>query len=312
MSRLGSRSAALVAVALLVSACGEHAPTSLVPGAPQQAASVSGAGGEGAPPDAAGARGGSTASTGVGGDSGSAGSSLGAGGNGTPLASGGSPTSGGVDASGGSLTRAGAPPSGGSAGLDVAGTGGDASPGAGGAPEPGFMTVFNDTASCATCHGASGQGVATYGPDIRHPSRDLYLYMVRTGEPQQLVLYRKPMDAFDTTLVSDTDLEAIYDWLGGMPRPTTGAELFADYCSYCHGSDGRGGDKTIAYASAYHSAPYRRSGQEFLDYVRAGHVKDDQGVVVPVSDRHAYMPPFSPQELTDQEIQLIEAWLPKQ
>jgi mono/diheme cytochrome c family protein len=174
------------------------------------------------------------------------------------------------------------------------------------------MVVFNETASCATCHGDSGEGVATYGPDIRHPTRDLYLYMVRNGEAHQLALYRKPMDAFDAGTVSDADLEAIYAWLSAMPQPTTGAELFADYCSFCHGADGRGGDKTVAYASAYHSAPYRRVGQEFLAYVRAGHVVDDKGVTVPVTDRHAYMPGFPPEMLTDQEIQLIEAWLPRQ
>jgi mono/diheme cytochrome c family protein len=220
----------------------------------------------------------------------------------------GATSSGGTSASGGTASGGG-----GSAGLDLSsGSGGDGATGAAGAPEPGFMLVFTETASCATCHGDTGEGVATYGPDIRHPSRDLYLYMVRNGEAHQLALFRKPMDPVDTTLASDADLDAIFDWLSAMPKPTTGAELFADYCGYCHGADGRGGDKTIAYASAYHSAPYRRSGQDFLDYVRAGHVVDDQGAPVAVADRHAYMPPFPAEMLTDQEIQLIEAWVPKQ
>jgi mono/diheme cytochrome c family protein len=174
------------------------------------------------------------------------------------------------------------------------------------------MALFNDPdVGCATCHGASGEGRATYGPEIQHPTRDLFDYMVRTGEANQLTTYRNPMEGFDTTVLSDADRDAIFAWLSAMPQPTTGAELYADYCGYCHGPDGRGGMVGVAYASAYHSAPYRRSGAEFLSYVRAGHLMDDMGAPIEVSDRHEYMPPFPPELLTDQEIQLIEAWLPK-
>jgi mono/diheme cytochrome c family protein len=180
------------------------------------------------------------------------------------------------------------------------------------ASEPSWVTAYKtDPVACATCHGSMGEGRATYGPEIRHPTRDLFVYMVRTGEANQLSSYRNPMLGFTTAELSDADMDAIFDWLSAMPKPVTGAELYADYCGYCHGADGKGGVKTVAYASAYHSAPFRRAGAEFLAYVRAGHLVNDMGDPVPVSDRHAYMPAFPAEMLTDAEIQLIEAWLPK-
>ena len=50
---------------------------------------------------------------------------------------------------------------------------------------------------------------------------------------------------------------------------------------------------------------------EFRNYVRAGHLVDDQGAPVPVSERHAYMPAFAPELLSDAEIAQIEGWLPQ-
>ncbi len=184
--------------------------------------------------------------------------------------------------------------------------------GAGGDDGPTWMAAFTMApAGCAVCHGSTGAGVAGLGPDIQHPTRELFDYLLRNGEPVRLANYAAPMPAFDDTLISDTDKEAIFDWLGAMPQPTTGATLFADYCSYCHGADGRGGAATVAYASAYHSAPFRRKGVDFRNYVRAGHLVDDKGVPVPVSERHAYMPAFSPALLSDAEIAQIESWLPE-
>jgi mono/diheme cytochrome c family protein len=174
------------------------------------------------------------------------------------------------------------------------------------------MTAFKtDPVACATCHGSFGEGAPTYGPEIQHPTRDLFVFMVRNGEAMQLTAYRNPMLGFDSATLSDADVDAMFDWLSGMPKPTTGAELYADYCGYCHGADGKGGGQGVSYASAYHSAPFRRTEAEFIAYTRAGHLVNDAGDAVPVSDRHAYMPAFPPEMLTDAEIQLIFAWLPK-
>jgi mono/diheme cytochrome c family protein len=178
--------------------------------------------------------------------------------------------------------------------------------------EPGWVTAFNrPLVGCAVCHGDVGQGVPGSGPEIQHPVRELFVYLVRQGETKPLSLYRAPMPPLVPDSLSDADLDALYAWLGAMPKPTTGAALFADHCSYCHGADGRGGKVTEAYASAYHSAPFRRKGAELRDYVRAGHVVDDKGADVPVSDRHGYMPPFPPELLSDAELRLIEGWLPQ-
>jgi len=199
----------------------------------------------------------------------------------------------------------------GSAGaFGSAGTNGASGADAGGGAS--WMTAFTTPpAGCAVCHGSTGAGVPGLGPEIQHPTRELFDYLVRNGEPNRLAKYAGPMPAFDAAILSDTDSKAIFAWLGEMPQPTTGATLFADYCSYCHGVDGRGGAATVAYASAYHSAPFRRKGVEFRSYVRAGHLVDDKGVPVPVSERHAYMPAFSPEQLSDAEIAQIEAWLPQ-
>jgi mono/diheme cytochrome c family protein len=203
--------------------------------------------------------------------------------------------------------------SGGGGSTGAAGSAGtNGASGGGGASGSSWMTAFTTPpAGCAVCHGSMGAGVPGLGPDIQHPTRELFDYLVRNGEPNRLAQYAAPMPALGDTLVSDADLNAIFAWLGAMPQPTTGGALFADYCSYCHGADGRGGVATVAYASAYHSAPFRRKGVEFRDYVRAGHLVDDQGVPVPVSERHAYMPAFGPELLSDAEIAQIEGWLPQ-
>lgn len=195
-----------------------------------------------------------------------------------------------------------------SAPIGGASNGGSVS-GAGGAS---WMDVFMAApGGCAACHGNTGAGLPRLGPDIQHPTRALFDFLVRNGEAHQVNAYAAPMPAFADTLVSSADLDSIFAWLQAMPQPTTGGALFADYCSYCHGSDGRGGVVGVAYASAYHSAPFRRKGVEFRDYVRKGHVVDDKGASVPVSERHAYMPAFGAELLSDAELTLIENWLPQ-
>jgi mono/diheme cytochrome c family protein len=264
----------------------------------------------GAPPDAPEASAGSPAARAAEGGAPSTGdvTSPGAGStssSGTP----GAAASGGRPSTGGAATSCVTSTGGAAGGASTTTGGADAAAGAAGEP---WLAIFNLPAGgCAQCHGPSGDGIAMKGPEIVHPSRDLFLYLVRHGEPQQLARYEKPMAPFTPALIADPDLDALFAWLSARPQPTTGAELFADYCSYCHGPDGRGGDKTIAYASAYHSAPFRRQGAEFRDYVRKGHLVDDMGMAVPVSARHEYMPAFAPEQLSDAEIKLIEAWLPK-
>jgi mono/diheme cytochrome c family protein len=264
---------------------------------------VAGAGGvSGGVGGAAGGIGGATAGTGgpSGGNAGTLGGAAGAGGS-----VGGSAGSGGAAGSsagvGGSLGGAGAA---GSAGAMTAGS-------AGFTPAIDRTTAWNDPDyGCGNCHGEEGEGIVDRGPEIRHPNRELFDFMVREGDAMPLAAYRDPMDPVTTAMISDTILNDIYTWLNGFPKPTTGAELFADYCSYCHGPEGRGGN-VQGYAKESHSAPFEKQGAEFLAAVRSGHIVSGGGGSVDVSNRTEWMPPFPATVLTDAEIGLIEAWLPK-
>jgi mono/diheme cytochrome c family protein len=213
---------------------------------------------------------------------------------------------------------------GGSAGIDCslggsAGAGGATGGGAGAASggSAGFTpaidrtTAWNDpNYGCGNCHGEEGEGIVDRGPDIKHPNRELFDFLVREGDAMPLPAYRDPMTPVTTAMISDAILDDIYNWLSAFPKPTTGAELYADYCGYCHGADGRGGTNQ-GYAPADHSAPYSETSADFLEHVRAGHIRSGTGATVVVSQRTAWMPPVPANVLTDAEIALIEAWLPK-
>jgi mono/diheme cytochrome c family protein len=253
--------------------------------------------------------GGATAGTGgtVGGSAGTGGALGGSAGIGGALG-GSAGTGGSAGIGGGAGGASGASGAGGaSGGASGAANGG----GAGFTPAVDRISAWNDPDyGCGNCHGEEGEGVVNRGPEIKHPNRELFDFMVRNGDDMPLVAYRDPMRPVTTAMISDAILNDIYTWLNAFPKPTTGAELFADYCSYCHGPDGRGGT-VQGYASTTHSAPYDDTGAEFLEHVRAGHVRSGAGADIDVSERNEWMPPFPATVLTDAEVALIEAWLPK-
>lgn len=179
-------------------------------------------------------------------------------------------------------------------------------------------------ALCAPCHGDAGEGVSVgpdIGPEIVHAHPEVAAYMVRNGDDNstfngmgELVGHPGEMPAFAPDIVTDEILDEIVTWLADMPQPATGQELFADYCSFCHGMTG---GTNIDYVTAYHNLPFLQSGvtdtlPEFITYVRAGHVVDAMGIPVPPSERREWMPPFGPDVLTDEELTLIEAWARQQ
>lgn len=205
------------------------------------------------------------------------------------------------------------------------GGGGD-DPGGGGSAGVGAMQTSAGTGAkatpfeekCMSCHGADGSGVAGKGPEIWHPNPEVARYLVRSGDDNttlngkgEIVGPKEKMTATPSTELSNMELNDILAWLSAKPKPTTGAELFADHCAYCHGASGKGGD--TEYVSPYHSAPFSQSGNvptsaAFLQYVRKGHVVDDEGKTIQPSQRREFMPPFPPEMLTDAELQLIETW----
>jgi len=245
--------------------------------------------------------GGATAGTG-GALGGSAGAGVGGGGAGAGGSLGGAGS-----ANGGAFGGGGA--SGGSAGMATGGLAGMATGGsAGSQPATDRTTAWNDPDyGCGNCHGDNGEGIADRGPEILHPNRELFDFMVKNGDDTPIVPYKDPMPAVDPALISAAILNDIYTWLGTFPKPTTGADLYADYCGYCHGPEGRGGT-TNAYVMVAHSAPYTMSSAQFLAAVRAGHTNNG---AIPVSERTEWMHTIPANVLTDAEIALIEAWLPK-
>jgi len=218
----------------------------------------------------------------------------------------GSAGTGGVLAGGGGTFGGSAGAGGAAAGAAGNGSGGSA----GFTPAIDRTTAWNDPDyGCVNCHGDEGEGLMDRGPEIKHPNRELFDFMVRQGDAMPLPAYRDAMPPVTTAMISDPILDEIYTWLNSFPKPTTGAELYADYCSYCHGADGRGG-LTQGYVNASHSAPYDETGAGFLQHVRDGHLREGASPV-DASDRNTWMPPFPASVLTDQEVALIEAWLPK-
>jgi len=192
-------------------------------------------------------------------------------------------------------------PSGGSAGS--AGSGGASGGGSGGGGsglESREAMLYR--LSCLSCHGQLGAGITTpmnLGPEIQHPIRDYTRWVVRNGLPS--VGYMEPMEPWYPVdqpdkemelILSDADMELIFDFLDKPPKPTTGQGLYNDYCANCHGADGLGGVTTRPVVSA------EAIGQ-FAAVVRSGTHLGMQG------SRTEYMPAFDQTILTDAEVQLM-------
>jgi mono/diheme cytochrome c family protein len=147
-------------------------------------------------------------------------------------------------------------------------------------------------AACAPCHGALGQGTAL-AYELQHPVRPFSEWVVRHGRPG--TGFATPMAAYSTALFSDQQLGQIWDYLAAFPQPTTGKDLYLDYCGNCHGADARGGsvDKEIV----------RRSIGDVTDKVRGGAGGTGYGV------RGKYMPAWTAAQLSDAELALIVQYL---
>lgn len=144
-------------------------------------------------------------------------------------------------------------------------------------------------AVCATCHGSTGEG-SDKGYELRHPVRGYSTFVVRNGRPG-VEFPMSEMSAYDTSLLSVSQLEEIWDFLSDMPQPTTGEGLFLDYCANCHGADALGGvvdqdlDEEIFI--------------DILEQVREGDGDNDYGA------RLMYMPSWTDAELSDAQVGLI-------
>jgi mono/diheme cytochrome c family protein len=143
-------------------------------------------------------------------------------------------------------------------------------------------------AACAPCHGQEGEGTAL-AYEVRHPVRPFAGWVVRNGRPGPG--FPLPMAAYTPGLVSDEQLAEIWDYLGALPQPTTGKELYQDYCANCHGVDARGGSVGKGISD--------KGGADLLEKVREGAGGANYAA------RTRYMPKWTNTQLTDQEIDLI-------
>jgi mono/diheme cytochrome c family protein len=296
----GSRNVALATLASLglTTACSD-APAESAAGLGHAGSASSAGSGASTPPSGAGA---SAATHG-----GSSGVGVGGSGSGSGSASGGSPGSGGVTV--GAAAGTGSSPSGGSS---AAGSG------AGGESELdnplGAPLAF--ITDCAVCHGVDAKGT-TKGPESWHAPPELVDYYVRGGDnniwtgcdvnkpssdrPCSSWGDQRIMTAFPASALSDADLTAITAWLDGLPKPTTGDALYADYCSSCHGP---GGDIPTFTYYVKSSAPVQGADlAAFRTTVKQGLTANRQ-----IDERSRYMPPFG-SLLTDAEITLVARWM---
>lgn len=145
--------------------------------------------------------------------------------------------------------------------------------------------------SCAHCHGADALGTED-GPEVRHPSADYLRWIVREGRMDHPD-FPDGMPPVPEECLTDSMIEEIIVFLNAFPEPTTGAELYADYCASCHGEDGLGGVTGISLDRELHeNAEIAVSGNDTMNY----------------GDRASYMPGQG-DRLTAAEIQLITDYL---
>jgi len=145
--------------------------------------------------------------------------------------------------------------------------------------------------SCAHCHGDDALGTED-GPEVRHPNADYLRWIVREGRMDHPD-FPEGMQPVPDECLTDAMIEEIITFLNSFPEPTTGAELYADYCANCHGADGKGGVTGVSLDGELHeNAGIAVSGHETTNY----------------ASRNEYMPAQG-DNLTAAEIQLITDYL---
>jgi mono/diheme cytochrome c family protein len=196
---------------------------------------------------------------------------------------------------GGSVAQAGSVSAGAPAGGSAGAGGGGGTGGGGGAGGDGLSSDPGTRAyqiNCLMCHGEQGAGTVL-GPEIQHLVRDFSTWVVRNGLPG--VGYVKPMEAIPATMLSDADLNLIFDYLDKPPQPTTAEGLYKDYCGNCHGADGKGGPTTRDITGD--------AVDPIEEIVRQG---THPGMF---DERNEYMPAYTTMRLSDAELQLISDYV---
>jgi ubiquinol-cytochrome c reductase cytochrome c subunit len=164
----------------------------------------------------------------------------------------------------------------------------------GGAPvEPTAAQLF--AVHCALCHGIDAEG-GELGPQIRNPVDGLASWVIRNGRDDMPFAMR--MAPLPVEVVSDDELAAILEHLESFEIPSDGEGLYLRFCGNCHGADGLGGRVGV---DVVHEAA--EDVDEIVEAVRDGAGGTDLGA------RTEYMPAWSADAITDDEIAAIAAWL---
>ena len=158
---------------------------------------------------------------------------------------------------------------------------------------------------CGTCHGADAKGVAgvnggkPLGVDARHAVEDYTRWLVRNGSAPRNTddTYVAPMPMLDENTLSDEDLSQVIDYLQDrdvFPQPTTGEELYLDYCSACHAVDGSGVPTSRRLAGM---------NEDITRHIRRGHHAGEY------DNTREFMPMWDTDEITDAERDLIQEYV---
>jgi mono/diheme cytochrome c family protein len=171
-----------------------------------------------------------------------------------------------------------------------------ATPGAAAAPAP-YGTI------CTSCHQPNAQGFTSIAPEIRHTPAAYARWIVRQGRidykgmPTGMTPYPPTTtDPMKMPAVTDAELDAIIAWSNGLPKPTSAAGMYQDFCGNCHGPVNPTGG----------AVPYKIQGlpKATVDAaVRNGFAVNDP------SKRDEYMPAFDTTLLTDADLTLIRQYI---
>lgn len=142
---------------------------------------------------------------------------------------------------------------------------------------------------CASCHGADAQGTML-AYELRHPVRDYAAWVVRNGRTGN-ELAPSVMAAYPSSVVTDIELERVFDFLDGFPRAQGGEALYLDHCRNCHGADAAGGE----VQKDIRPNPFN----DALEKTRQGEGGTNYGA------RLLFMPSLDAEALSDDELQQI-------
>lgn len=147
------------------------------------------------------------------------------------------------------------------------------------------------TQLCASCHGPEAEGTAL-GYELRHIDHGYAGWILRNGRTGS-ELAPSVMAPFTTAQLADSDAEKIFDYLDAFPAPTTGEELYLDYCRNCHGIDASGGETGLDIREELSQLPLilRNGGRGSY------------------GERDRYMPVWTEAQISDEDGAAIAAYI---